>query len=66
LIRGHWDYGKKSESIDFEREELEAVNMGMAIVTPIQELFAMLNSEEFTAERGRHDLEVSKEQSPTN
>jgi hypothetical protein len=40
--------------------------MGMAIVTPIQELFAMLNSEEFTAERGRHDLEVSKEQSPTN
>jgi hypothetical protein len=66
LIRGHWDYGKKTASIDFRGEELEAVNMGIAMVTPIQELFAMLNSEKFAAERKRVDREVPNQESATN
>jgi hypothetical protein len=66
LIRGHWDYRKKTASIDFEDNELEAVNMGMAIVTPIQELVAILNSEELAKERRRLDREALKQQPTTD
>jgi hypothetical protein len=66
LIRGHWDYGEKGALIDFRGEELEAVNMGIATLTPIRELFAMLNSKEFAAERRRLDSEALKQQPHTN
>ena len=51
LIRGHWDYKKKMEAIDFGDNELEAVNMGVATVTPIREVLTILNSPELVRER---------------
>jgi hypothetical protein len=66
LIRGHWDYRKTSASIDFGNNELEAVNMGMAIVTPARELVAILSSEELSKERRRFEREILRQQAPAN
>ena len=52
LIRGHWDY-RTGPRLAFSENELEQVNMGMAIVTPASELFALLHSAPLADERCR-------------
>ena len=59
LIRGHWDY-KRSASIDFADNELEAINMGIAIVSPIQEVAALLYGEELVKQRRQLDREAKR------
>jgi hypothetical protein len=57
LIRGHWDYKNQQSSIDCAGDELGAVNMGIAIVTPVQEVQALLYSDELVKYRRRKDKE---------
>ena len=66
LIRGHWDYRNRGAPLDFVGDELKAVNMGMAIVTPIQEVLATINSEEWKMERRRIDKEQLRQEGPTD
>jgi len=51
LIRGHWDYRKPADLVDFLGNELEYVNMGIGIVTPVQEISRILHGEKLTAMR---------------
>ncbi len=46
----HWDYDDSS-SLGFLGNESKAVNMGMAIVTPIQEATSILLSKDFVKRR---------------
>lgn len=57
LIRGHWDYKPARNELDFGNEELRAVNMGIAIVTPIQEVMDIVNGDEWMKERKKQDTE---------
>jgi hypothetical protein len=55
VIRGHWDLKRRETSLDFADEELREVNMGMAIVTPIEELSTMLGSPQIKMMREKTD-----------
>jgi hypothetical protein len=64
LIRGHWE--RPAETQDgWDPAELDTVNMGIAIVTPIQEVIKVLESEEVIAEMKKADDEHAKEDEPT-
>lgn len=65
VIRGHWDLRKKQTELDFASDDLEQVNMGIATVTPIQELEIMLNPAELRKQRARQDRKISVENAPT-
>jgi len=65
LIRGHWDYEKKRLPIDFSGDELEQVNMGIALVTPIQEAFKIINGGDLLKMRQQNDRKISLENAPT-
>lgn len=58
LIRGHWDL--KKTTLDYRDDELRQVNMGIAIVTPIQDVIAVLNGDELRSRRRISDREVAK------
>jgi hypothetical protein len=55
LIRGHWDFVQRDVLTDFGTGEAERVNMGIAIVTPIQEVQKSLVGDELT-DRRRADI----------
>jgi hypothetical protein len=65
VVRGHWDMKKNGERSDFVDDELEQVNMGIAIVTPIQCLQYILHGEELVHMRNKLDEEFAEQRKPT-
>jgi len=65
LVRSHWDYKPGRNELDFGNEELRAVNMGIATVTPIQEVMRILNGEEWMKQRRKEEADRRKEHAPT-
>jgi len=65
LIRGHWDYKQDKTSIDFSKDELEQVNMGIGLVTPIHEALKIINRGDLLKMRQQKDREISLETAPT-
>lgn len=65
VIRGHWDHEepKLQTTVDFMKE-LEQVNMGMAIATPIEELNKILFGEKLMQGRKNNDAEIIKKNAP--
>jgi hypothetical protein len=66
LIRGHWDQKKQSPTFAFAESELEAVNMGMALVVPSDDILAALNNEVLSERREARDKKRAAERAPTN
>jgi hypothetical protein len=60
LVRGHFDQRRSGNIISYTEGELEAVNMGMATVTPISEVQEVLNQKDLVKERRRRDDEEAK------
>lgn len=50
MIRGHWDLERRAHDVAVadEGEETERLNTGIAMVTPIQDVLSIINSEEMT------------------
>jgi len=66
LVRGHWDLKREQTAIDFSGDELEQVNMGIAIVTPSQELISLLNRKDIVKDRRKEESEKRKKWAPTS
>jgi hypothetical protein len=62
VIRGHWDH--EESGVDFVRNEVKNVNMGIAIATPAQEIRKILFSEEWVNNRRLADVRVAKKKNP--
>ncbi len=61
LIRGHWDYKFVLESIaDASGLDMERVNTGIAMITPIQEVAKIMDKKSLTDERRRREQEALK------
>jgi len=60
VVRGHWDIKKVEAAVDFAEDDLGQVNMGIAIVTPVQYLAEMLMYDVFLKPRRNYDSEVAK------
>lgn len=65
VVRGHWDYGANQAPLNFASGELERVNMGIATVTPVQELIALLNREDVVKQRRTEERQEMKKKAPT-
>jgi hypothetical protein len=65
VVRGHWDYGADQAAVDFTGSELRQVNMGIAMVTPVQEIMALLNREDVVRERRNWENQERKKRAPT-
>jgi hypothetical protein len=65
LIRGHWDYKKQLLPLDFSEDEIEQINMGIAVVTPIKEALKIIEGEHFMKDRRRQDREIAKKSAPS-
>lgn len=69
IVRGHWDLERQDEAGDvslaakLENKEIERLNTGIAVVTPIQEVQKILQGEELMKhrERGVKNLIASRE-----
>lgn len=50
MIRGHWDLERRAHDVAVadEGEETERLNTGIAMVTPIQDVLRVINSEEMS------------------
>jgi len=59
LIRGHWDIKRIDTGFGYADDETTSVNMGMAIVTPSQEVIDLLFSDESVQKRKRLDREFA-------
>lgn len=59
MVRGHWDY---EGPLQFPADESGAVNMGIAIVTPIADVLEILYSDEEVRWRRRQDEEFHAQQ----
>jgi len=65
LIRGHWDM-VQSSALDFLDDSDSKLNMGIAIVTPIQEVYNLLmGNERLVALRKKKIKEYRREHAPT-
>jgi hypothetical protein len=64
VIRGHWDLKRRETSLGFDDGELRQVNIGMATVTPIEELSLMLESQQLKEERKKSDLLLEQNNAP--
>lgn len=64
LIRGHWKRGQ-FHAADFGMSELESLNSGVAIVTPITDALEVIESEEFMERRTAMEKEALKRKAPT-
>ncbi len=53
------------EPDSWEPSELDTVNMGIAVVTPVQEMIKVIESEEVQAEMKKADEEYAKRIEPT-
>lgn len=65
LIRGHWDSKSAAPDIDYGDDDKRAVNMGMAIVTPINGLHQLLLRDDVVKERRKLDRARRMENAPT-
>lgn len=61
LMRGHWE--TETLPANFQREQIEAVNMGISIVVPAQKIWEVLHHPELVAMRKEFDdkLQAEKE-----
>ncbi len=64
VIRGHWDYRTRKQVLAFSNDELSAVNMGMALITPIEEVSKLLYGERFMNDRKEFALQRARENAP--
>jgi hypothetical protein len=64
LIRGHWDLEDREILRDFG-DSVERLNMGIAIVTPAQEIEKVLMSDELKKQRQADIRKYRKEHAPT-
>ena len=60
VLRGHWNLENRSDPLAFGEEDLAAVNMGIAIVTPIQDALDIINGDELVERRKRLDRVEAK------
>jgi len=58
MVRGHWDYRKQYSLRGVTDKELDQVNMGMAYVTPIQDVIDVLYGENMREQRKKDDKET--------
>lgn len=71
LVRGHWDDDGKeliplaAEDDDAASDRAAAINMGMAVFTPTEDLLKMLNSPEEKARRKKQEEKLTAKDSPT-
>ena len=65
LVRGHWDLKKRETTVGYADDELHQVNMGVAIVTPIQDVIGVLMSDELRKKRKEGDQAAAKQMQPT-
>jgi len=65
VIRGHFDYKVALPTAEFSRAELHKINMGIAVVTPSDDLNAVLNSEAVVKERREQINELRRRRAPT-
>ncbi|HLK60047.1 MAG TPA: hypothetical protein VKU00_26035 [Chthonomonadaceae bacterium] len=65
LIRGHWDYTTRESVLDYTEDESRTVNMGIATVSPIQDVLTILDSKELKKERRAADNRLRDKHSPT-
>jgi hypothetical protein len=65
LVRGHWDYQSPLSPADASTEEVERVNLGIAIVTPIQRVAHLLAREEVVQRRLRIEQEFREQDAAT-
>lgn len=71
VISGHWDLHRQDSAHDdivaaTEDEEMDKLNTGIAIVTPIQEVLDVINSEEVLAVRTKAERAFALSHQPTN
>jgi hypothetical protein len=68
VVRGHWEYNlsESEDAVRDDREEIEALNMGIAVATPIQEVYALLYREELVKERRARDKKEAQKDAPTD
>lgn len=64
VLRGHWDLESRHDALAFGEEDLRAVNMGIAIVTPIEDALAIIDGEELVEQRRVLDREEAKQHVP--
>jgi hypothetical protein len=64
LIRGHWEIDRAFVS-DYETSESERLNTGIAVVSPIRDVAAVLESAELTALRRRNEARHRSEDQAT-
>lgn len=65
LVRGHWDIRRRGQTLDFTEDELQAVNMGIAIITPFQDALEIINGKELVRERKKMDRQQTKSRAPS-
>jgi hypothetical protein len=70
VISGHWDLKRQDSAQDSfvnatEDEEIDKLNTGIAIVTPIQEVLNLINSEEVMAVRRKAERQHTLRNQPT-
>jgi len=65
MIRGHWDYKRFESLVDYTDEELRDVNMGIAIVTPAEDILGVINGEELVKQRRQSDKRILSQRAPT-
>jgi len=70
VISGHWDLERQDSAQDFvvhatEDEEIDRLNTGIAIVTPIQEVLDIINGDEVMEYRKLAEREFALRNQPT-
>lgn len=72
IVRGHWDLERQDEAGDvslapkLENKEIERLNTGIAVVTPIQEVQKILQGEELMKHRERGVKNFIASREPTS
>jgi hypothetical protein len=64
VVRGHWDYAAKNSPMAFSDDELKAVNMGMAMITPIDELSKLLFLKDQVESRAKAAAKYALDEKP--
>jgi hypothetical protein len=71
VVRGHWDLEKQDAAVDtslpatLENAEIERLNTGIAVVTPIQEVDKILQGEYLVKHREKAMKKILKSREPT-
>jgi hypothetical protein len=71
IVRGHWDLERQDEAVDeslaakLGNKEIERLNTGIAVVTPIQEVDKILQGEHLVKHREKAMKNLLKSREPT-